>query len=234
MIPGLGGMAGFVTQAAGGWSPADIVTAGWWDLSDISSLFQDTAASTPVTGATDPIKRINDKSGNSRNLLGASDTVRPLYQTSDFQRANFDGTDDKLTATFSTTGMTSMSLWMALRVTSTQLTLPFSGTTYFAGAMQSGSGTAADAAVGTPSYYKNGSVLTATRGALYTAFVGAGAAVIEIRNLNWASAGAISFGNYGSGFIFGGDIAEIVLMTTTVAVANRTDIAAYMASQVGL
>lgn len=70
----------------------------WYDISDISTLFQDTAGTTPVTANNDPVARVNDKSGNGNNLLltGAAGQ-RPLYKVSgSLKYLLFDGTDDFL------------------------------------------------------------------------------------------------------------------------------------------
>lgn len=51
------------------WTPASFGSnlAVWYDISDISTLFQDTAGTTPVTADGQTVKRINDKSGNGYN-----------------------------------------------------------------------------------------------------------------------------------------------------------------------
>jgi hypothetical protein len=56
----------------------------WYDLSDSSTLWQNTAASTPVTSAGQPIARVNDKSGNGNNWIRLStDAQRPVWNGSD-------------------------------------------------------------------------------------------------------------------------------------------------------
>lgn len=63
----------------------------WLDPSDVSTLQQDSAGTTPVTAAGDPIGRIMDKSGAANHGTQATTTSRPLWQTT---FAAFDGTDD--------------------------------------------------------------------------------------------------------------------------------------------
>lgn len=76
-------------------------TGGWYDPSDISTLFQDTAATTPVTANNDPVGRINDKSGNGNHLLQATAGKRPLYKVSgSFSWVQLDGTDDFMQKAF--------------------------------------------------------------------------------------------------------------------------------------
>lgn len=52
----------------------------WWDGSEISTLFQDSAGSTPVAANNDPVGYVSDRSGNGRHTrqTGTS-TTRPTY-----------------------------------------------------------------------------------------------------------------------------------------------------------
>lgn len=52
----------------------------WYDPSDISTLWKDTAGTTPVTTAGDPVARMDDKSGNGHHLTQTSSGKRPTYQ----------------------------------------------------------------------------------------------------------------------------------------------------------
>lgn len=54
----------------------------WWDIATLSTLFQDSAGTTPVSGNGDPIGYIADRSGNGRYVrqIGATGT-RPTYTT---------------------------------------------------------------------------------------------------------------------------------------------------------
>lgn len=76
-------------------------TGGWWDVSDHSTTFQDTAGTTPANAANDPVARINDKSGNGNNLLQATSGARPLLKNSGgLWWLECDGSDDSLRAVF--------------------------------------------------------------------------------------------------------------------------------------
>jgi hypothetical protein len=55
---------------------------GWYDPSDLSTLWQDSARTTPVTADGDPVGCIDDKSGNGFHLTQATSGKRPLYRTS--------------------------------------------------------------------------------------------------------------------------------------------------------
>jgi len=52
---------------------------GMWDMGDTATLFQDTAGATPVTAVTQPIGRVNDKSGNGNHATQPTAGSRPLF-----------------------------------------------------------------------------------------------------------------------------------------------------------
>jgi hypothetical protein len=52
----------------------------WFDPSDITTLFQDSAGTTPVTAAGQPVGRMLDKSGNGAHATQATAGARPTYQ----------------------------------------------------------------------------------------------------------------------------------------------------------
>ena len=51
----------------------------WYDPSDMSTLFQDSAGSTPVTAVEQPVGRMLDKSGRGNHATQATTTKRPVY-----------------------------------------------------------------------------------------------------------------------------------------------------------
>ena len=72
------------TRQIGGFNPAAVLfgageQGGWYDPSDISTLFQDTAGTVPVTAAGQTVARINDKSGRGNHLTQATAASRPIY-----------------------------------------------------------------------------------------------------------------------------------------------------------
>jgi hypothetical protein len=94
-------LAGRTTGGSG--SPASLFQRGdngvWLDPSDLSTMFQDAAGTTPVTANNDPVGLIRDKSGNGNHFTQSTTTKRPLYKTSGgLSWLDFDGTDDWMTA----------------------------------------------------------------------------------------------------------------------------------------
>jgi hypothetical protein len=65
------------------YSPLDLFSVGeqgaWYDPSDITTLFQDTAGTTPVTATGQSVARINDKSGRGNHATQATLANRPIY-----------------------------------------------------------------------------------------------------------------------------------------------------------
>ena len=92
--PGSGGAAAF--------DPASLFSSGeqgvWYDPSDFSTMFQDSAGTTPVTAVGQPVGKILDKSGRGNHASQSTAAARPVLQ----QDGNgkyylaFDGVDDKL------------------------------------------------------------------------------------------------------------------------------------------
>jgi hypothetical protein len=79
-LSGGGGLWG----AFGGFSPATLFAMGeqgyWLDPSDFSTMFQDSAGTTPVTAAGQSVGRILDKSGRGNHFIQSSLASRPLLQ----------------------------------------------------------------------------------------------------------------------------------------------------------
>lgn len=93
----------------GGFSPVSLFAASepgaWYDPSDLSTLFQDDAGTTPVTAAGQAVGMIRDKSGRGNHATQATPGSRPLYQiVSGKPCLVFDGTDDFLITSVITPG----------------------------------------------------------------------------------------------------------------------------------
>jgi len=107
-LPRLGAMM----QSGGGavpFTPASLFAGGiagaWYGPSDLSTLFQDSAGTTPVTAAGQPVGLMLDKSGNGNHASQATAAARPTYQTGP-ARATIDKVDDRLSVTVPTGGFT--------------------------------------------------------------------------------------------------------------------------------
>lgn len=102
-------------------SPASLFAAsepgGWWDPSDLTTLFQDTAGTVPVTAAGQSVARVNDKSGRGNNLTQSTAGNRPTYQVDGTGRGHllFDGTDDFLVTPTITPGTDKAQVFAGVR-----------------------------------------------------------------------------------------------------------------------
>jgi hypothetical protein len=69
-------------SGVGGFSPASLFAAGepgvWYDPSDFSTMFQDSAGTTPVTAVEQPVGRILDKSGRGNHATQSTSASRPV------------------------------------------------------------------------------------------------------------------------------------------------------------
>ena len=84
-----------------GWSPLDLFEGGkkgaWYDPSDLSTMWQDSAGTTPVTADGQPVGKILDKSGNGNHATQPVAGKRPTYHTAGGTHwLDFDGVDDSL------------------------------------------------------------------------------------------------------------------------------------------
>lgn len=119
------------------WTPQALFFGGfgaWYDPSDLSTLFQDSAATTPVTADNQPVGCMRDKSGNGVHLLQATSGARPTWRAGGNGAApylSFDGTDDWLLAMFSdqaTMGFAAVS-GLATDTSTTRVAMQVSATT---------------------------------------------------------------------------------------------------------
>jgi hypothetical protein len=98
-------------------TPADLFASGeqgaWYDPSDLTTMFQDRAGTTPVTADGQTVGKILDKSGRGNHAIAPSDAARPLYKTSGgLHWLQFDGVDDSLsTASFDLSLSTKVSMF---------------------------------------------------------------------------------------------------------------------------
>lgn len=74
-----------LAQTIGGiFSPSQLFASGeqgtWYDPSDFSSMYQDSAGTTPVTAVEQPVGKILDKSGNGNHATQSTTTSRPILR----------------------------------------------------------------------------------------------------------------------------------------------------------
>ena len=103
-----------------GFSPLDIAGLQLWlDFSDITTLFTDSAKTTPVTSDGDVIGAAADLSGNGNDTTQGTTANKPLHKTSiqnGLSVARFDGDNDELQLDSTITGSLS-SVLVVLNVT---------------------------------------------------------------------------------------------------------------------
>jgi len=97
-----------------GFTPASLFANGeqgaWYDIFDLSTLYQDSAGTTAVTGPGDPVGRMLDKSGNGNHAIQSTDAARPVLRQDAGGRyyLEFDGADDSLEASYTATVPTAL------------------------------------------------------------------------------------------------------------------------------
>jgi hypothetical protein len=122
-LPRLGAMRG--GGGADPFSPASLFADGeggaWFDPSDISTLFQNAAGTTPVTAAGQSVGKILDKSGRGNHATQSTASRLPTYQTgAGLHWLEFDGVDDELvTGTLSLSGADPSQVMVAAQTSGT-------------------------------------------------------------------------------------------------------------------
>lgn len=93
----------------------------WYDPSDLTTLFQDTAGTTPVTSTGQSVALVLDKSGRNNHATQATLSSRPTYQVDSGGRPflSFDGVDDFLVTPTITPGIDKAQVFVGLRKIST-------------------------------------------------------------------------------------------------------------------
>lgn len=204
-----------------------------FDPLDYATMFQDSSGSTPVTGASDPLGRINDLSGNGNNRT-SSGSLRPavisggLYQ---FTSSNvMDGA-----ANTAAGGAWTYILSVDIGATTQGVILDNPGNvsgTSFLPVYQSGSGSTMVTPPPTTfaSCEVNGASVTNTRGALYTALNGARRTMVlklsGLDNGSWTS--TFRMGGYGAGFSFAGIVGREILINRDLTGGSLADAVAWV------
>lgn len=103
-------------------SPLSLFAAGeqgvWYDPSDFSTMFQDSAGTTPVTATGQPVGKILDKSGRGNHATQTTAGSRPTLQqdSNGHYYLSFDGVDDFLvTNTQDYSGTDKLTMFASIR-----------------------------------------------------------------------------------------------------------------------
>jgi hypothetical protein len=94
---------------------------GWYDPSDLSTLFQDAAGATPVTDVGQSVRLMRDKSGRGNHATAPSDAARPVLQqdSSGLLHLLFDGSNNSMsTSAIDFTGTDKMAVFAGVRKSS--------------------------------------------------------------------------------------------------------------------
>ena len=198
---------------------------GMWDMGDTATLFQDAAGATPVTAVTQPIGRVNDKSGNDNHATQPTAGSRPLYQVvSGYGCAQFDAVDDALlfpAITFGgafntfvagkvTGGTSGVHLWR---------TADWGGG-YWAVYQQNDNASPTGGAAGTPSYFVNGVALSPVeRGRVYTLINGVDS-VVESIGVTLSAETALQFSGYPT-VQFIGNAHRVLMISGTLTATEK-------------
>jgi len=79
---GIYGAAGIATGGGAAWTPASLTNLLWWyNIYDLSKMWQDSAKTTPVTGDNQPVGYIEDSSGNGHDVHQTTAGKRPIFKT---------------------------------------------------------------------------------------------------------------------------------------------------------
>ena len=218
-------------------SPAELFASGepgvWLDPSDMSTLFQDSAGTVPVTGAGQPLGRVADKSGNGHHQIQATGASKPTLTADGWM--TFDSGD--LLSCATNIGGTAVSAFMVLKPTiSTQFLCLTDATrsTKFAGVAGSGSSKPHNSA-GLPGHYVSGlrlfnaSTIYATFADVKAALPSGDKKILEIRSLDLTTWSGLGVGGYAS-FEFVGDVGEIILIDDPSPIV-RAQILNYLADK---
>jgi len=106
----------------GGFNPRSLFASGeqgiWLDPSDFSTLFQDSAGTTPVTAVGQPVGKILDKSGRGNHATQSTGASRPTLQqdSNGLYYLSFDGADDGMaTPSINFTGTDAVTVFAGVR-----------------------------------------------------------------------------------------------------------------------
>ncbi len=109
------------------WSPISLFSSSeqgaWYDPSDFSTLYQDSAGTTPVTAVSQPVGKVLDKSGNNNHAYQSTAAYRPVLRQDGggHYYLEFDGINNWLstTAAVNLSASDKLSLFVGLKQATT-------------------------------------------------------------------------------------------------------------------
>ena len=231
--------------SASSWLPTDLTNLrAWYDFSDLSTMWQNSAMTTAVASSTDPIRVIEDKSANGFDLDSGSDAARPTYTESGGLRfADFDGSNDYLGQTTSTVfqNSTTTSVFIALEKDAADnegvIYGDASGAGRFGGAYDSSTNAPYAGFSTNPSIYiDNVALSAATRTQLHSDLDDSASHVVEFRDFivtssTWVGVNLSYIG--GGVYHFAGRIYNVVI-GESVSAGERTELYTYLNGKAGL
>ncbi|MEW5422309.1 hypothetical protein [Amorphus sp. 3PC139-8] len=247
------GVAPFTPGALFG--PSD--PGGWYDPSDISTLWRDTSGTVPVTAAGHTVGLYLDKRlyagrstaemtalyGSVASIPGnhrtqATSGFRPAYDTTSLPTPtlNHDGTDDYMYGPLPIPPSIAMTHFWVVNVRTGRVAWN-NARSLVTHVGNSGDGSASIVGYSSGSIYRNNNgVPLATRGDVYTAMIGTNYGIVEARGLVHASAATTMDFGYRASFLTGiaANIAEEIYCREDVAAAYRAKIYAYLAEKWGV
>jgi hypothetical protein len=238
--------ASLVWEAGGGFDPVSLFAAGeqgaWYDPSDLSTVFTDTAGTTPAT-VGQSVARINDKSGRGNHATQATVAAQPiLRQTAGgLYYLEYDGVDDDLRAAFPNVTYFKSSI-LGINIPSGAGSFVFFGpvgdNTRLILVGTSGSNvTSTSANAGSPTFRRDGGSWTpANRGQVYSDLATGVSRVIGIENvtLSGSTWSNLIILGYTSGFKFTGKFFGGIVLDRPFAGTERTDVEGFIASKSGV
>lgn len=232
--------------AAAAFSPTDIAgLVGWWDFSDISTLYQDSGKTTAVSADGDPIGAAVDKSGTGNDITQGTTAAKPTYKTAiqnGLSVARYDGGDFLArTAALMTNSFTAIVFYQATAVGSVQWLID----QYDASAGGNRNSIFADTRASPkrhafmPTFYVDNDVQLSTSTWYLSATKNDGSFLSGWRDgtvltpvdsssaTGQADLDTISIGASNATGSFSGDIGEILIYNSSLSAANLNSIGAY-------
>jgi hypothetical protein len=192
-----------VGEVVVGFTPLDLFQSGeqgvWYDPSDLSTLFQDAAGTTPVTSDGDPVGLMQDKSGNGNDATQVTSAARPAYRTDGtLHWLEFDDVDDHLDMPVLNVADFDMTLGYTRNGSGAEMFIyGGQGGASFLGVVESGSSSSPDNNSGGPVYRVDNSTVTPnTRAQLHTDLPDGVSVVFEVDGFNSTTWDEFRFGQY--------------------------------------